>query len=97
MSAVLRLARFSEQAYLGIQKAIKDIYEERKGVAPKGIILDLRNNPGGLVDQAVYVSDAFLKQGAVVLTRGRNEEERPATTPSPTTSTPRSPTCRWSC
>ncbi len=73
--AVIRLARFTEQAYPGIQKAIKDIYEERKGTAPKGIILDLRNNPGGLVDQAVYVSDAFLKQGAVVLTRGRNEEE----------------------
>jgi carboxyl-terminal processing protease len=73
--AVLRLARFTEQAFPGIQKAIKDIYEERKGTAPKGIILDLRNNPGGLVDQAVYVSDAFLKQGAVVLTRGRNEEE----------------------
>ncbi len=73
--AVLRLARFTEQAYPGIQKAIKDIYEERKGVAPKGLILDLRNNPGGLVDQAVYVSDAFLKQGAVVLTRGRNEDE----------------------
>ena len=73
--AVLRLARFTEQAYPGIKKAIQDIYEERKGTAPKGIILDLRNNPGGLVDQAVYVSDAFLKQGAVVLTRGRNEEE----------------------
>ena len=72
--AVLRLARFTEQAYPGIQKAIKDIYEERKGVAPRGIVLDLRNNPGGLVDQAVYVSDAFLKQGAVVLTRGRNED-----------------------
>ena len=73
--AVLRLARFTEQAYPGIQKAIKDIYDERKGEAPKGIILDLRNNPGGLVDQAVYVSDAFLKQGAVVLTRGRNDAE----------------------
>lgn len=73
--AVLRLARFTEQAYPGIQKAIKDIYEQRKGVAPKGIILDLRNNPGGLVDQAVYVSDAFLKQGSVVLTRGRTEDE----------------------
>lgn len=73
--AVLRLARFSAQAYIGIENAIKDIYEERDGVAPKGIILDLRNNPGGLVDQAVYVADAFLKQGAVVLTRGRSEQE----------------------
>jgi carboxyl-terminal processing protease len=44
-------------------------------VPPKGIILDLRNNPGGLVDQSVYVSDAFLNRGAVVLTRGRTEGE----------------------
>jgi carboxyl-terminal processing protease len=73
--AVLRLARFSAQAYIGIENAIKDIYAERDGTAPKGIILDLRNNPGGLVDQAVYVADAFLKQGAVVLTRGRTEQE----------------------
>ncbi|WP_052726512.1 S41 family peptidase [Devosia epidermidihirudinis] len=73
--ALIRLSRFSEQAFVGIQKAIKDIYAERKGVAPKGIILDLRNNPGGLVDQSVYVADAFLKQGAVVLTRGRIAEE----------------------
>ena len=73
--AILRLSRFSAQAYIGIENAIKDIYEERDGQAPKGIILDLRNNPGGLVDQAVYVADAFLKQGAVVLTRGRSEQE----------------------
>jgi carboxyl-terminal processing protease len=73
--AVLRLSRFSEQAFVGIEKAIKDIYAARDGVAPKGIILDLRNNPGGLVDQSVYVADAFLKQGAVVLTRGRIPEE----------------------
>ncbi|WP_323014728.1 S41 family peptidase [Devosia sp.] len=73
--AVLRLARFSEQAYRGIEKAIKDIYAQRENVPPKGIILDLRNNPGGLVEQAVYVSDAFLKRGAVVLTRGRTASE----------------------
>ena len=73
--AVLRLSRFSEQAFVGIKKAIDDVYAERKGVAPKGIILDLRNNPGGLVDQAVFVADAFLKQGAVVLTRGRSGQE----------------------
>jgi len=73
--ALLRLSRFSEQAFVGIQNAIKSIYDERKGVPPKGIILDLRNNPGGLVDQSVYVTDAFLKQGAVVLTRGRIPEE----------------------
>ena len=73
--ALLRLSRFSEQAFVGVEKAINDIYAARDGVAPKGIILDLRNNPGGLVDQSVYVADAFLKQGAVVLTRGRIPEE----------------------
>src|SRR5688572_4428364 len=72
---LLRLSRFSEQAFVGIEKAIEEIYAERDGVAPKGLILDLRNNPGGLVDQAVYVSDAFLKQGSVVLTRGRQAQE----------------------
>jgi carboxyl-terminal processing protease len=73
--AVIRLSRFSEQAFVGIKKAIDDAYGKRDGKAPKGIVLDLRNNPGGLVDQAVYVSDAFLKQGAIVLTRGRIEQE----------------------
>lgn len=72
--AVIRLSRFSEQAFVGIEKAIKDMFSV-EGPKPKGIILDLRNNPGGLVDQSVYVADAFLKQGAVVLTRGRVPEE----------------------
>jgi C-terminal peptidase (prc) len=73
--ALLRLSRFSEQAFIGIERAIEAIYAERDDVAPKGIILDLRNNPGGLVDQSVYVADAFLNRGAVVLTRGRTEGE----------------------
>ena len=71
---VMRLIRFSEQAYGGIEKAIKEFYEENEGNPPKGLILDLRNNPGGLVDQAIAVSDAFLARGAVVLTRGRIPE-----------------------
>ncbi|SMQ86155.1 carboxyl-terminal processing protease [Devosia lucknowensis] len=73
--ALLRLSRFTEQAFVGIERAIEDIYKARDGVAPAGIILDLRNNPGGLVDQSVYVADAFLNRGAVVLTRGRTESE----------------------
>jgi carboxyl-terminal processing protease len=73
--AVVRLDKFSEQAFPGIQKAVADIWSKRNGVAPKGIVLDLRNNPGGLVDQAVDVADAFLKQGAIVLTRSRLDQE----------------------
>jgi len=72
---IIRLDKFSEQAFPGIQKAVKDIWSKDNGVAPKGIVLDLRNNPGGLVDQAVKVADAFLKQGAIVLTRSRLDQE----------------------
>ncbi|WP_246018320.1 S41 family peptidase [Pelagibacterium montanilacus] len=67
---VIRLSRFSEQAYTGLDLAIREIMEESEG-APDGIILDLRNNPGGLVNQAEFVADAFLSQGSIVLTRGR--------------------------
>src|SRR5690606_19806995 len=68
---IIRLSRFSGQAYSGLDSAIREIFEETGGDAPAGIILDLRNNPGGLVDQSQFVADAFLDQGAVVLTRGR--------------------------
>jgi carboxyl-terminal processing protease len=73
--AYIRLDKFSEQAAPGIDKAVKDIWAKRNGAAPKGIVLDLRNNPGGLVDQAVNVADDFLKQGAIVLTRSRLDQE----------------------
>jgi len=72
---VMRLDQFSEQAYTGIANAIRDMIEERDGQLPEGLILDLRNNPGGLVDQAVFVADAFLSRGAIVLTRGRTAKE----------------------
>jgi carboxyl-terminal processing protease len=73
--AYIRLDKFSEQAAPGIDKAVRDIWAKRNGVAPKGIVFDLRNNPGGLVDQAVSVADDFLKQGAIVLTRSRLDQE----------------------
>ncbi|MCB9992267.1 MAG: S41 family peptidase [Hyphomicrobiaceae bacterium] len=73
--ALMRLDSFSEQAFNGIRDAIHEVIDEGNGELPKGIILDLRNNPGGLVDQAVYVADAFLSQGAIVMTRGRNPDE----------------------
>lgn len=72
---LMRLDSFSEQAFTGIENAIRDMIEEREGELPKGLILDLRNNPGGLVDQSVFVADAFLDRGAIVFTRGRNVDD----------------------
>ncbi len=72
---IMRLDTFSEQAFPGIKDAIADIIEEGNGELPKGFILDLRNNGGGLVDQAVFIADAFLARGAILLTRGRTEAE----------------------
>jgi carboxyl-terminal processing protease len=70
----IRVTTFNEQTTANLQKAIEDLKKEL-GPKLKGYIVDLRNNPGGLLDQAISVSDAFLDQGAIVLTRGRNLEE----------------------
>ena len=59
----------------GLKKAISDITAQIQNDKLKGYVLDLRNNPGGLLDQAVSVSDAFLERGEIVSTRGRNAEE----------------------
>ena len=67
----VRLTRFSERTTQELLDALSDA--KRKGPI-KGIILDLRNNPGGLLDQAVSVSDAFLNKGVIVSMRGRQEE-----------------------
>jgi carboxyl-terminal processing protease len=70
----IRVTTFNEQTTANLQKAVEDL---KKQIGPKlkGYVVDLRNNPGGLLDQAISVSDAFLDQGAIVLTRGRNAEE----------------------
>ena len=70
----IRVTTFNEQTTENLQKAVEDLKKEL-GPNLKGYIVDLRNNPGGLLDQAISVSDAFLDQGAIVLTRGRNLEE----------------------
>src|SRR5207244_12480090 len=59
----------------GLKKAINDITAQIPKDKLKGYIIDLRNNPGGLLDQAIAVSDAFLERGEIVSTRGRNAEE----------------------
>jgi carboxyl-terminal processing protease len=70
----VRITSFSEQTTAGVEHAVKDI-REKVGEKLVGIVLDLRNNPGGLLDQAVKVSDAFLDRGEIVSTRARRSED----------------------
>jgi len=70
----VRLTTFSEQTSPGLQDAVDDFFLS-EGNNLKGIVLDLRNNPGGLLNEAVAVSDAFLEKGEIVSTRGRNANE----------------------
>jgi carboxyl-terminal processing protease len=70
----VRLTTFSEQTSPGLQDAVGDFFLS-EGNNLKGIVLDLRNNPGGLLNEAVAVSDAFLEKGEIVSTRGRNADE----------------------
>ncbi len=66
----IRITTFNQQTTPGLKKAIEDIKAEA-GSDLKGYVIDLRNNPGGLLDQAIDVSDAFINQGEIVSTRGR--------------------------
>jgi carboxyl-terminal processing protease len=75
-SVVLRITTFSDQTYPNLEAGLKKSIEEAGGMDNvNGIILDLRNNPGGLLTQAIKVSDAFLESGEIVSTRGRNASE----------------------
>jgi carboxyl-terminal processing protease len=69
----VRISQFNEQTTSGLRKAIDD-FKAKKGDKLKGFILDLRNNPGGLIDQAITVANAFLKQGEILSTRGRGAD-----------------------
>ena len=70
----IRINTFSEKTTESVKKAVKEITKEL-GDKPIGYIIDLRNNPGGLLDQAVAVSDLFLESGEIVSTRSRNPED----------------------
>src|SRR5271163_3221836 len=70
----IRITSFNEQTDVGLNNAIKYI-KQQAGDKLRGIVLDLRNNPGGLLDQAVAVSDAFLEKGEIVSTRGRRADD----------------------
>ncbi|MBU0799614.1 MAG: S41 family peptidase, partial [Alphaproteobacteria bacterium] len=68
----IRVTTFNQNTDVGVQKAVNDI-KATVGDNLVGYIIDLRNNPGGLLDQAISVSDAFLDKGEIVSTRGRHE------------------------
>ncbi len=75
-TAVLRLTTFNEQTYPKMKEGLEAQIEAAGGIdAINGIVLDLRNNPGGLLNQAIAVSDAFLEEGEIVSTRGRTLED----------------------
>ncbi|HLX18250.1 MAG TPA: S41 family peptidase [Bradyrhizobium sp.] len=71
----IRISSFNEQSSDELKKAVADISKQIPSQNLAGYVLDLRNNPGGLLDQAVSVSSAFLTRGEVVSTRGRKPDE----------------------
>ena len=75
-TVVLRVTTFNDQTYAGLQAELKEQVEALGGTDKvDGYVLDLRNNPGGLLNQAILVSDAFLDKGEIVSTRGRTEAD----------------------
>src|SRR5947207_14883680 len=72
--AYIRVTTFNEQTTEGLKREINTLGTQI-GDKLKGFIIDLRNNPGGLLEEAVTVSDTFLERGEIVSTRGRNAEE----------------------
>ncbi len=70
----IRITSFNEQTDTGLEEAVRRLKKEAGGKL-SGVVLDLRNNPGGLLDQAVAVADAFLEKGEIVSTRGRKADE----------------------
>jgi carboxyl-terminal processing protease len=71
----VRITQFNEQTFEGLKKAVSEISSQVASDKLRGYVIDLRNNPGGLLDQAISVSDAFLERGEIVSTRGRDPEE----------------------
>lgn len=75
-SVVLRITTFNDQTYPNLSDGIAKQVEELGGIDNvNGFVLDLRNNPGGLLSQAIRVSDAFLEKGEIVSTRGRDPQD----------------------
>ncbi|MGL5166193.1 MAG: S41 family peptidase [Afipia sp.] len=81
--AYIRITTFNEQTTEGLKREMTNLTTQIGSDKIKGYILDLRNNPGGLLEEAVSVSDAFLDRGEIVSTRGRNAEETQRRTAKP--------------
>src|SRR6056297_3549212 len=75
-TVVLRVTTFNDQSFANLEEGLAEQVEAAGGMENvEGIVLDLRNNPGGLLNQAIRVSDAFLEEGEIVSTRGRQPED----------------------
>ncbi|OJU19779.1 MAG: peptidase S41 [Afipia sp. 62-7] len=81
--AYIRITTFNEQTTEGLKREMTNLTSQIGADKIKGYIIDLRNNPGGLLEEAVSVSDAFLDRGEIVSTRGRNAEETQRRTAKP--------------
>jgi len=71
----IRITQFNEQTFDGVRAAIQKFQADIPAAKFKGYVLDLRNNPGGLLDQSIAVVNCFLDRGEIVSTRGRNPDE----------------------
>ena len=71
----VRVAQFQEKTVVDLNKALKSLQDENKGTL-SGLVLDLRNDPGGLLDQAVRVADHFIEEGLIVYTEGREKDSK---------------------
>ncbi|MDA0923774.1 MAG: S41 family peptidase [Proteobacteria bacterium] len=75
-TAIVRVSTFNDQTYPNLEEGLRGLISDVGGLENlNGVVLDLRNNPGGLLSQAIRVSDAFLEQGEIVSTRGRRPED----------------------
>ena len=72
----IRVAQFMEKTSVDFQKALQDLKKQNNNEALKGLIVDVRNDPGGLLTQAIRLSDIFLKEGIIVYTDGRLESQK---------------------
>jgi carboxyl-terminal processing protease len=72
----IRITQFQERTAKDLDNALKELVKSNKGKPLKGVLLDLRNDPGGLLEQAVEVSDKFIEDGLIVYIEGRKKDDK---------------------